>query len=136
MSHPRVVNVRAPGATWDIYVGRGRCPRTGRPGRWGNPFSVREHGRAAMGLYLDWLNEPPGIDARQEDGLGMTLRQLLASQLRGRVLGCWCAPGPCHAEALARLADGEDFARVRADLLEQVMGPPPGTDAGDPARRR
>nr|WP_229711455.1 DUF4326 domain-containing protein [Streptomyces daqingensis] len=25
--------------------------------------------------------------------------------LRGRRLGCWCAPLPCHAEVIAELAD-------------------------------
>jgi hypothetical protein len=25
---------------YDVYIGRGRCPRTGRPGEWGNPFRV------------------------------------------------------------------------------------------------
>jgi len=30
------------------------------------------------------------------------LRSLLA-QLRGKRLGCWCAPDPCHADVLLRL---------------------------------
>jgi hypothetical protein len=25
--------------------------------------------------------------------------------LRGQLLGCWCAPGPCHGDVLAELAD-------------------------------
>jgi len=28
-------------APYDVYVGRGRDPRTGAPGEWGNPFSHR-----------------------------------------------------------------------------------------------
>lgn len=31
----------------------------------------------------------------------------LARSLRGRRLGCWCAPNPCHAELIARIADNE-----------------------------
>jgi hypothetical protein len=27
--------------------------------------------------------------------------------LRGRRLGCWCVPEPCHAQVIAELADAE-----------------------------
>ena len=36
--------------------------------------------------------------------LGRSLLALLPG-LRGRRLGCWCAPLPCHADAIAELAD-------------------------------
>jgi Domain of unknown function (DUF4326) len=26
-------------------------------------------------------------------------------ELRGKVLGCWCSPKPCHGDVLARLAN-------------------------------
>jgi Domain of unknown function (DUF4326) len=29
----------------------------------------------------------------------------LLPELRGRRLGCWCAPLPCHADVIAELAD-------------------------------
>src|SRR5580704_4161358 len=29
----------------------------------------------------------------------------LLSDLRGRRLGCWCLPEPCHAQVIAELAD-------------------------------
>jgi hypothetical protein len=29
----------------------------------------------------------------------------LLPELRGRRLGCWCAPAPCHAAVIAELAD-------------------------------
>ena len=25
--------------------------------------------------------------------------------LKGKVLGCWCKPGPCHGDVLARIAN-------------------------------
>ncbi|MGW4773688.1 DUF4326 domain-containing protein [Nocardia sp. NPDC004278] len=31
----------------------------------------------------------------------------LLPALRGRRLGCWCLPQPCHAEVIAELADSE-----------------------------
>lgn len=42
-------------------------------------------------------------------------------ELRGRVLGCWCAPKPCHGDVLLQLADElfhveqRDVDRVVAD---------------------
>ena len=125
MSHPRVVNVRAKGARWDVYIGRGRCPATRRPGKWGNPFKVEEHGPDAMRLYVDWLAEG-GREAR-----GMLLARV-REQLAGRVLGCFCAPRLCHGEVLARLADGEPLEAIRADVLAQVEE----LRARAPARRR
>lgn len=103
----RVVNVRK-ADHWDVYVGRGRCPKTGEEGRWGNPFTVEQHGRAAMRLYLDWLARRPVLIDRARE------------QLRGKVLGCWCPPGPCHGEVLARLANGEPLLDARAAVLERV----------------
>ena len=109
MSHARVVNVRAPGAAWDVYIGRGRCPRIGVPGGWGNPFRFEEHGREAMRLFLDYV-------AKSGDAYLDAVR----TQLPGKRLGCWCAPKPCHGEVLARLADGEPLATIRADMLRAV----------------
>lgn len=110
MSHPRVVNVRAPGAKWDIYVGRGPCPRTGELGRFGNPFPVKVHGRSAMALFLDRIAQE-NIPA---------LRVRFAPPI---VVACWCAPRPCHGEVYARLGDGEELAAIRADILPRIEEP-------------
>lgn len=29
------------------------------------------------------------------------------TELKGKILGCWCAPLPCHGDTLAELANGE-----------------------------
>jgi hypothetical protein len=79
VSHARVVNVMAKGATWDVYIGRGRCPRTGARGPWGNPWKVAEHGDEAMVLFLDFLSERRLLVAKAR------------AELAGKVLGCWCA---------------------------------------------
>jgi hypothetical protein len=79
-------------APFDVYVGR--------PSKWGNLFShqrgtlalFRVATRAeAISAYEIWIQTQPEL---------MTA----LPELRGKVLGCWCAPLPCHAEVLARLA--------------------------------
>lgn len=105
MSHHRVVHVKAGG--WDIYVGRtmpGHGPACVDQG-WSNPYRVKEHGRSAIRLYLDMLVRHPEIVMRAR------------RELHGKVLACWCAPRPCHGEALARLADGDSLVEIRRDLL-------------------
>lgn len=61
---------------------------------WGNPFPAERHGRAeAIRMYEKWLASQPSLAAQ-------------LPSLKGKVLGCWCAPLPCHADVLARLANG------------------------------
>lgn len=73
---------------YDVYVGR--------PSIWGNPFPLeRESERLAVYYkYKEWLLTQPEL-----------LRQI--PSLRGKVLGCWCAPKLCHGNLLADLADQE-----------------------------
>ena len=65
----------------------------GRPNKWGNPFKLADYNsrREVVDLYKQYV-------------LGN--KQLLESltELRGKVLGCWCAPNLCHAEVLHQLA--------------------------------
>ena len=91
MPNPLVVHCKK--APFDVYVGR--------PSVWGNPFSHRPGTKArylvasrqeAIAGYERWLMNQPQLLA-------------LLPTLRGKVLGCWCAPLPCHGEVLARLAN-------------------------------
>lgn len=70
---------------YDVYVGR--------PSKWGNPFSISENRtrEQAIQAFEEWI---------------VTQADLMASlpELRGKVLGCWCAPRACHGDVLARLA--------------------------------
>ena len=78
---------------YDVYIGR--------PSKWGNPFSHQEGTLAkfkvasrddAVDEYEKWLQSQP---------------ELLAAlpELKGKVLGCWCAPKRCHGDVLSRLAN-------------------------------
>jgi hypothetical protein len=90
---------------YDFYIGRGRDPRTGERGRWGNPFSHRDSGvpgvirvatrEEAIERYRRWLWER--INAGD-----ISLAELVS--LHGKRLGCWCAPQACHGEVLEAAA--------------------------------
>jgi hypothetical protein len=74
--------------SFDVYIGR--------PSKWGNPFVLgRDGGRdEVIARYREWLVQQPELMA--------TL-----SELKGKVLGCWCAPLSCHGDVLAELANEE-----------------------------
>lgn len=80
---------------FDVYVGR--------PGPWGNKFSHLDNSAAefkcatreeAVESYEDWLLSQPAMIVKAY------------RELRGKVLGCWCAPKACHGDVLARVANG------------------------------
>ncbi|MFB9909689.1 DUF4326 domain-containing protein [Allokutzneria oryzae] len=79
-----------------VYVGRpmhrGGWKLAGSP--LANPFRPGRDGtrEEVMARYREWLLERPELLA-------------LLPGLRGRRLGCWCVPLPCHAQVLAELAD-------------------------------
>ena len=59
-----------------------------------SPFRPERDGTRAevLASYRDYLLGRPDLLA-------------LLPGLRGRRLGCWCAPLPCHADVIAELAD-------------------------------
>ncbi len=73
-----------------------RYERIDRKTMWGNPFEMPEDGdrQTVIANYeAYYLPNKPSLLSRL-DGL------------RGKVLGCWCAPEPCHGDVLAAWADG------------------------------
>lgn len=67
----------------------------GRPGKWGNPFPVRDSNRArAVELYREHLRQHP------------ELVESARAELKGVDLACWCPlDGPCHADVLLEVAN-------------------------------
>jgi hypothetical protein len=84
MAHPLVVHCKK--ESYDVYVGR--------PSKWGNPFPLlREEDREkVLEKYKEYL--------LNNDQLVLSLHEL-----KGKRLGCWCAPRMCHADILAELAE-------------------------------
>ena len=92
---PRVVHCKR--ERHHVYIGRN--PKGTPPSKWGNRFVVGVHGARGecIALHERELRER----ARRElDALTAEL-----DELRGLVLGCWCAPRACHGDVLVLLAN-------------------------------
>ncbi len=99
---PRVLNKRRLTALSDnaVYVGR--------PSKWGNPFTHIDSDRLrydvikvasrdrAIACYEEWITKRPALIAAAK------------KELRGKDLICWCAPMPCHADILLRIANEDE----------------------------
>lgn len=87
MSKTRVVNMLY--TECDVYVGRAG---KGRDGYFGNPFRVEGNRATSIEKYRSYFIERVRVDPEFK-------RRVLA--LRGKTLGCFCAPLPCHANIIA-----------------------------------
>ena len=78
---------------FDVYIGR--------PSKWGNPFSH------LSGTLADFkvATRDEAIRAYEKWIVGQADLMADLHELRGKILGCWCSPKPCHGEVLARLAN-------------------------------
>jgi len=95
MSHPLVVHSRK--SRFEVYIGR--------PSKWGNPFVLPAGAPAecrdrVIAAYRAWIFHPDQNE----------LRNAARRELRGKVLGCFCAPLPCHGDVLAEIANEDGAA--------------------------
>lgn len=83
-----------------------------RPSVWGNPWRIRDGGRAyAVNMFRSQLG--PCIYSDNDGGarLGLTwpyppIESVIRQHLRGRDLACWCSlDQPCHADVLLEIAN-------------------------------
>jgi Domain of unknown function (DUF4326) len=67
---------------YDVYIGR--------PSVWGNPYVIGRDGtrREVIAKYNVWIRSQPALVARAK------------SELKDKILGCWCSPAPCHGDVL------------------------------------
>lgn len=93
MSKPKVVHCKK--SVYTTYIGR--------PSKWGNPFSHLNDSAAefkvdtreeAIAKYAEWILTQPHLMAA-------------LPELKGEILGCWCAPKACHGDVLLKLANPE-----------------------------
>lgn len=71
--------------------------RIDRQTAWGNPFVIGKDGtrEQVIAKYREWICLPENTHMVER------ARQVL----RGKVLGCWCAPKACHGDVLAEIAN-------------------------------
>lgn len=81
----RVVNIRK--EPYDFYIGR--------PSKWGNPFIIGKDGsrKEVIHKYKEWIL-----------GEGIYLLKDLWL-MKGKRLGCYCAPLPCHGDVLVEIIE-------------------------------
>jgi len=79
-----VVNIKKD--YYDLFIGRGSI--------WGNPFKIGRDGtrKEVIESYRIYIMNRPELLSRLHE-------------LKGRRLGCYCKPLPCHGDVLAELAD-------------------------------
>lgn len=79
---------------FDVYIGRDVTEHGIRGSKWGNPFIMADESDAererVIDAYRDWITSQPELMASLEE-------------LRGKRLGCWCAPRRCHGDVLVEL---------------------------------
>lgn len=104
----RAVNLRV--EAFDVYAGRPRRgpdgsksndPRDvkeGVEGWLGNPWDPWKHGASALTNFREYFLERVASDWRFRDAV-------LA--LKGKRLGCFCKPAPCHADIIAEWIEKE-----------------------------
>lgn len=102
----KVVNVKTD--KFDIYIGRGKGDTLYH---FGNPFSHLPFARTtatikvetreeAVDCYRQWLKGVGHTDL-EPDRRQWILERL--SQLKGKILGCWCTPEACHGDVLVEM---------------------------------
>ena len=67
--------------------------------KWNNPFTVKKYGEIdSLKHYKTWVTtgQNPITNKRRKEG--PLLKDI--HELQGKILGCWCKPGPCHGDVL------------------------------------
>ncbi len=82
---------------FDVYIGR--------PSKWGNPFTHLQ--KATLAQWHRSTREEAVEAYRQYLLDNPELLAAVRTELKGKVLGCWCAPRACHGDILAKIANEE-----------------------------
>jgi hypothetical protein len=90
-----VVNIRDD--DYDVFIGR--------PSKYGNPFVIGRDGTRAQVCkkYQQWVEG----QIRAPDGSKPPTMAEIVRDLRGKRLGCFCAPRQCHGWYLAGVANAK-----------------------------
>ena len=99
---------------YDVYIGRGCCPKTGKLGRYGNPFS---HLEKSIALYkVEKIEE--ALEKFEEYLLND--KELFNSlhDLKYKKLACWCTnKSKCHGIIIKKYVDKLEREDERKEIL-------------------
>jgi len=95
----KVVNLKD--ESFDVYIGRANPTYGLDRSVWRNIYTIRKDGNReeVIQMYEVYVRSNPYLLAR-------------LSELRGKTLGCWCAPLPCHGDVLVKLLQELDEGRL------------------------
>ena len=94
------------------YIGRNMVFYVG-PGaehsKWANPFSVKKYGRdECLRMYREYVLTGVNPATKKKRKGGALVGDI--EELRGKALGCWCNPDPCHGDIL--VAPQQGYERI------------------------
>lgn len=100
---PRAWVVHCQRSPYDVYIGRDN-PRLGlRDIGFSNRYSHKPMSRAEFRV----ATRDEAVERFQSDTLAdLEFMERIRRELKGKILGCWCAPKRCHGEVLAAIANG------------------------------
>jgi hypothetical protein len=112
----------------DVYIGR-PAPRYGLPGSiWGNPYKIGDRVKDHPVSREEAIARYETRIRRKLAGPNRDWWRLELEKLRGKRLGCWCNPKPCHGHVLVKLLGEFELIAVenrRLGLLS-IMDRRPG----------
>ena len=79
-----------------VHIGDGYDVFIGRPSKWGNPYKIGRDGTREQ------------VIAKYRATISDKDREVIQQELKGKRLGCFCAPEPCHGDVLAEIADEDE----------------------------
>jgi len=90
MVKTKVVNIND--EPYDVFIGR--------PSLWGNPYKIGRDGtRSEVLVKYYWYIKGNDYFMRK------------TYELKGKVLGCYCKPKPCHGDVLVKLIEEMDVEK-------------------------
>jgi hypothetical protein len=110
-AEPKVVSIES-GEPYDVYVGRGKRGTGLKKSKWHNPYVVGKDGTRdeVREKYERYLKASPLMAELPE--------------IKGKILACHCAPNPCHADILLRLANNNPKCdHGPNDFCDECVGP-------------
>lgn len=104
-----VANIKAK-EPYDVYIGR--------PSKWANPFRLADYyddRQLVLRLFEQWVRRKKNVHLIEE----------AVSELKGKRLGCYCAPETCHGDVWIKLIkewelDNGETIKQRAEEQHEI----------------